>query len=177
MKGKTNSSQPAPLNATALGDAFSFMFNEDAKELFKVQSQNLIHQYNEIVDDRAYLYNLVELLGLLGLKSCQNNPYGQFYVRKVAKVRYFGTLCKANEVIPGIHKIINAINHMASQKWLKASLYNLGMMELASDPLDPSTKRFVIFSYLAVSPDHEQDVDLFAKGIEFQEGAVPPEFK
>ncbi len=71
--------------------------------------------------------------------------------------------------------MIEAINDMASKKWLVASLYNLGMMELASDPLDPSTKRFIIFSYLAPFHNHEKDVEIAYSHLEFQEGGVPRE--
>jgi hypothetical protein len=175
MKVRTTSSQPTPIGTTELGTAFINFFNAEAQEILKNQCDSLIYQYNEVVNDGAYLYNTIELLRLL--KVTKDNPATNSYIRKAAAVNFFGVTCKVNEVVPGIHKIVDAVNDMAKNKWLKASLYNLGMLELASDPLTPSTKRFVIFSYLAVDDKYQQDVDKAYGHLKFAEGGIPSEFK
>lgn len=176
IKGKT-SSQPAPLGTTNLDKAFINSFNQEAQAIFKKQAGGLLHQWNEALDDRAYLHGAIELLALLDIKSAEDNPADQFWVRTCAPVRFFGVTCEAKDVIPGINKMIAAVNDMAKNKWLKASLYNLGMLELASDPLTPSTKKFCIFSYIVVDPKFDVDATTAYGDIEFKEGGMPPEYK
>lgn len=169
----TTSSQPAPINTIPL-DTFEYLFNDDARELFKNRAMNLLHQYNTVNDERACMYGLFELAGLLGIKSAEFNPCVNFYTRQIVKVRFFGLQCQPNEVIPCIHRVIDAINDMASKKWLQASLYNLGMMELRDKDDKPI---FAVYSYLAPKVEHETDVESMYGHIEFLEGGMPPEFK
>lgn len=176
MKGQKTSS-PSPLYPDDQFSAFSMMFNEDAKKVFQTKAQGLIHQYNEPTDERHVLYGLFELAALLGIKAADDNPCGQMFQRKAARVRYFGFTCSPKDLDAARNKLIRIINDMASSKWLIASLYNLGTLELASDPLTPSTKRIAVFSYLAVRPECESAVDQTYSFAEFSEGGVPPEFK
>lgn len=169
----TTSNQPAPIKSIPL-DTFDHLFNDEAREVFKTKAYGLIHQYNTINDERAHMYNLFELASLLDVRSALHNPCINFYTHNFVKVKFFGLTCQPHEVIPCIYKVIEAINNMASNKWLQASLYNLGMMELR----DVDGKQsFAIFSYLAPKAEHEIDVEQAYSHIEFQEGGVPPEFK
>lgn len=176
MKGRTNSSPPT-LDAGDQYPAFKMMFNQHAQAIMNTKTQGLIHQYNEPTNERHVLYNLFELAALLGVKAAQDNPCAQMFVRKVAKVRFFGFTCEPHNLDKARDQLIRIINDMASSKWLIASLYNLGTLELASDPLMPGTKKFAIFSYLAVKPEHDADVDMTYSFVEFTEGGTPPEFK
>lgn len=177
MKGKTNSSPTPAIDVHDQYPAFQMLFNQAAKDVFATKATSTIYQYNEPTDERHIMYGLFELAALLGIKSADNNPCGQMYIRQAAKVRYFGFRCRPEDLDKARYKLARIINDMATSKWIIASLYNLGVMELASDPLTPSTKKVCVFSYLAVKPEHDQHVSDTYSFAEFIEGGLPPEFK
>lgn len=151
------------------------MFNDAAQAVFKNKCHNLIHQYNVPKHPGYYAYNTIELLALLGLKEAQDNPCEKLYDRKYAPVKFFGFRCDPADLDKARNKLVSIINDMAASKWIIASLYNLGTLELVSDPLTPGTRKICIFSYLAVDLDHEDDVKAVYSFAEFKEGGVPPE--
>jgi hypothetical protein len=67
-------------------------------------------------------------------------------------------------------QLIAVINEMAFNKQIKASLYNIGRMDLHGD------KECVIFSYLAIPTEHEDNVKKNYSWIQFPEGGIPPRF-
>lgn len=178
MKKGTTSSQPTPIGAINLADSFSGSFNQDALDIFQIQTNSLLYQWNHRNEhSRSYLYGLMELAGLLGIRAADQNPCGALFTRMATPVKFFGVTCEGHQVIPGVNRMIDAINSMAKNKWLKASMYNLGMMELQNEDPSVQTKRFVIFSYLVVDPQYDIDVVNQFGNLLFQEGGLPPEFK
>lgn len=179
MRATTSSRVPAQLhfedNPQYL--TYSHLFNDEAKEVFKTKAISNIHQYDVPIDERYVLYGLIELASLLGVQAADLNPCVNMFQRRLAKVRFFGFLCEPKDLDEARVKLINIINDMASNKWLIASLYNLGTMELANDPLNPSAKKILVFSYLAVKPEFDGFVDRAYSFAEFTEGGLPPEFK
>jgi len=173
----TTSSINHAIHTSELSEVFSFMFNDDAKQVFANKTYNLTHQYDIITSPLCNLYNTIELLALLDIKSANYNPCENLVVHTVSPVKYFGITCSSQDLDKARNKLIDAINDMASNKWLIASLYNLGTIELASDPLDPTTKRYIVFSYLAPYDEHIASVDAAYGWLQFQEGSIPPEFK
>ena len=177
MKGTKNSSPTPVFDAGDQYPAFKMMFNKHAQDIMNTKAQGLIHQYNEPTDERHVLYNLFELAALLGIQSASNNPCDQMFIRKVAKVKFFGFKCKPQDLDRARDKLIRIINDMAASKWLIASLYNLGTLQLANYPYTGGSGDIAVFSYLAVRPEFEEAVDMTYKFAEFSEGATPPEFK
>lgn len=179
--------QSLSLKTTASINLPNFGFNDDyaanehlfhpaAKELFKTQTQQLLYQYNESDHPYPELWDTIELLGLLGLKSAYHNPLEGTFTRKVAVVQHFGFVCDKKDIDKARRKVINIVNDMAASGWLKASLCNLGSMELGTNPMFPSIKnRVAVFSYVAVKHDHEGDVKNLYGNAMFKEGAMPPE--
>ena len=162
------------LNTIDLYPSFKHLFNRDAIEILKTQSYGMIHVYNEIIDERAHAHDLIDLLSLLKIESATPNPCYSFFVRKVACVKCFGICCNNNQIVHSIHKMISAINDMASNKQFIASLSNLGMIELFSE--DPNNKKFVVFSYIAIREEHQDDVNKNYGYLQFKEGGMPQEF-
>lgn len=160
---------------TDLFPQHSYKFNSDALNILSIKSNGTIYQYNEYVNPWGQeLYNIVDLLSLLRIKSAYDNPVQ--YVRCVAKVHHFGFTCHPSRVDAAVDKLISIINDMSSSKWINASMYNLGSIQLGKlDPADPD--RVCVFSYLAVKHNHEMDVQSTYGWATFQEGGLPPEFK
>ncbi len=163
------------IDTTDLFPQYQHKFNADALQVFKTKTNNLIHQYNDWSSPGGeHAYALVELLALLGIKSAINNPVQ--YVRSISVVQHFGFTCHPSRVDDAIDKISSAVNDMASSKWINASMYNLGLIQLGKlNPTDPD--RVCVFSYVAVKHAHEMDVETVYGWMKFKEGAVPPELK
>jgi hypothetical protein len=139
-----------------------------------VKAHGTMHQYNKPVNEWSYLFNLIELIALLGIKSAEHNPCQ--FTREVARVHCFGFTCQPSEVDKATLKLVAAINDMANSKWVMASLYNLGMIELQRvKPQDPH--KVCIVSYLAVPYDKETDLASAYSWLQFPDGGMPPEFK
>lgn len=154
------------------------LFNSEALKVFQTQTNSMLYQYNESTNKYPEFYNTIELLGLLGLKSAYQNPLEGTFRREIARVFYFGFTCQKGQEQGARMKLIRAINDMAASGWLKASLCNLGSMELGTNPLFPSIKdRVAVFSYVAVKHDCEGHVENTYANYMFPEGGLPPEFK
>ena len=146
------------------------MFNSEAKIAFATKANTMVHQYNE-KNGPSTLYEVTLLLEKLGLKSAQNNKFNSNYIHKYAIVMCFGFTCQLSEADDATKKLIIAINDIALNKRIKASLYNLGRMDLHGD------KECVVFSYLAIPSEYEEDVKKNYSQIQFPEGGLPPRFK
>lgn len=159
-------------------EANKHLFHPAALEVFKTQTPHMIYQYNDSDHPYPEFYDTIELLGLLGLKSAYHNPLEGTFTRKIAVVQHFGFVCDKKDIDKARRKVINIVNDMAASGWLKASLCNLGSMELAVNPMFPSIKnRVAVFSYVAIKHDCERYVkDLYGNAM-FKEGGMPPEFK
>lgn len=127
-------------------------------------------------DDRHSLYGVIELLALLGLKSCQDNPCIKFFDRKYAMVQCFGFTCDYADADDAAKRLITIINDMAASKWVVASLYNIGRFDLNGANGQPDG-RCCIVSYLAVPAEREADVKSTYGWLQFPEGGLPPRFK
>jgi hypothetical protein len=157
-------------NTTDIYSQYESLFSEDAKAAFSTRSNSMIHQYNEKVGPST-LYEVTVLLEKLGLKSAQDNKFGGNYVRKYAVVMCFGLTCQLSDADDATLELITQINDIALGKRIKASLYNIGRMDLYGG------QECVIFSYLAIPSEHEEDVKKNYGHIQFPEGGVPPRFK
>lgn len=160
---------------TNLFSQYSHKFNSDALSVLNIKTNGLIHQYNEWTTPWGeHLYAVSELLALLGIKAAYHNPVQ--YVRNIARVHYFGFTCHPSQIDEATNKLVSIINDMSSSKWVIASMYNLGSIELGKlNPADPD--KVCVFSYLAVKHNHETDVQNTYGWATFQEGGLPPEFK
>lgn len=172
---QSKTSSPTPLQAGDESSAFSFMFNDAAKAVFANKANGLVHQYSEPNRPEHSLYHLFELAALLGIKSADENPCETMFTRRFALVRFFGFTCHPNDLDKARNKLIAIINDMSTSKWVIASLYNLGTLEFASDPLTPTTKKIAVFSYLAVDSNFDEAVSATYNFAEFKEGGTPPE--
>ncbi len=141
-----------------------------------VHTPQMVYQYNEPTDERAIGFGLVELLALLGLKSAQDNPFGQMWTRKFSVVKGFGFTCDYINADEAAKRLITIINDIAASKWINASLYNIGRIDLNGQDGKPNGK-CCIAAYLAVKADHEEDVKSVYGWVQFPEGGVPPRFK
>jgi hypothetical protein len=113
----------------------------------------MVYQYSESDNAFPEFYDAIELLGLLGLKSAYYNPLEGTFTRKIAVVQHFGFVCDKKDVDKARLKLIGIVNDMAASGWLKASLCNLGSLELGINPMFPSIGDMVItisnvFNYL-----------------------------
>ena len=169
-----NSSAPInthPFQTTIdLYPTYKHLFNGEARIAFNTKTYNMIHQYNEKTGPST-LYEVTLLLEKLGLKSAKNNTFSGNYTRKCAIVMCFGFTCQLSEVDDATKKLITTVNDIAFGRRIRASLYNLGRMDLHGG------KECVVFSYLAIPSEHEEDVKKNYGWIQFPEGGVPPRFK
>lgn len=156
-------------------DKYKHLFNQEALDVFKTQTSNMIFQYNVWTDPWGQeLYNLIELVALLGVKEADNNPAK--YTCKYSRVLSFGYTCSPNQVDDAAAKLIQAINDMAANKWINASMYNLGIIELGKiNDTDPD--RVCVVSHLAVKAEHDMDATETYGMLMFQEGGLPKEYK
>lgn len=129
----------------------------------------MVHQYNE-KNGPSTLFDVTLFLEKLGLKEAQDNPFDGNYIRKFSIVMCFGFMCKNSDADDAAKQLIDIINVMATNKWINASLYNIGRMNLFGG------EECVIFSYLAVPTEHEEHVKTNCSA-QFPEGGVPPRFK
>jgi len=129
-----------------------------------------IHQYNEKVGPTT-LYEVTRLLALLKLKSAQDNPFSGNYQRKIAVMTCFGFHCDQVDADSAAKKLITIINDMAASKWIKASLYNMGRMDI------PGSQECMVISYVAIPSEFEDDVKTVYGWVQFPEGGLPPRFK
>jgi hypothetical protein len=157
-------------NTADIYQQYESFFNEEAKMAFSARSNSMIHQYNEKVGPST-LYEVTVLLEKLGLKSAQDNTFAGNYIRKFAIVMCFGFMCQISEADDATKKLITHINDLALDKRIKASLYNIGRMDLYGG------QECVIFSYLAIPSEHEEYVKKNYGHIQFPEGGTPPRFK
>ena len=180
LKSKTtiSNSPDFPLNWTEEYNKYESLFHPKAKEVFKNVTRNLIYQYNQSEHKYYQMYDVIELLGCLGLKEAESNPLEHTFERKLAIVRYFGFTCRKKDKYQACHKLIGVINDMAASDWLVASLVNLGSLELGINPMFPSINdRVAVFSYVAVKEEYSNIVTDLYRNCEFTEGGIPPEFK
>lgn len=178
----TNSNYSSPpvthpfITTIHLYPKFEQFFNKEAKAICNLQTNGMVHQYVESNHEWSHLHGLMELIALLGIKSAKHNPCEKFFDRKYAMVHCFGFSCEANKIDAATIELINNVNDMASNKFVNASLYNLGMMKLGKhDPADPDM--YCVFSYLAVPHEHEATVKSKYSHLQFPEGGLPPRFK
>lgn len=134
-----------------------------------------VHQYNEKTGNST-LYDVTELLAKLGLKSAQDNPFDGNYTRKYALLQCFGFRCELTDVDEAAKKLITVINDMAANKWIKASLYNIGKIDLNGVDGLPNGECMIV-SYLAIPSEFEANVKSTYGWVQFPEGGIPPRFK
>jgi hypothetical protein len=157
---------------------FKAHFNSEALNALNIKTSHMLHQYNNVINQHHVLFNTIELLALLGLKSAYNNPCEAMYVREIAKVECFALSCQDYQINQVANELICAINDMALHQCIRASLYNLGLMEVnaSSDP-NVQDKRYVVYSYLAIDHTKEQFVKSNYGNLMCVEGGMPTEFK
>ena len=108
---------------------YQHLFNSEAIKAFSNRTHNMVHQYNEKTGPST-LYEVTLLLEKLGLKSAQDNRFSGNYIRKYSIVMCFGFTCKNSDADDAAKQLIDIINVMATSKWINASLYNIGRMDL-----------------------------------------------
>lgn len=135
----------------------------------------MVEQYNEKTG-HSTLYDVTELLRKLGLKTAQNNDFPGNWTRKYALVTCFGFRCDNADADEATKRLVTIINDMASSKWIKASLYNIGRVDLNGNDGLPNGECMII-SYLAIPSDYEKDVKSAYGWVQFPEGGIPPRFK
>jgi len=176
ISNPTTFNSSAPINthpferAIDLYPTYKHLFNGEARIAFNTKAYKMIHEYNEKIGPST-LYEVTLLLEKLGLKSAKDNPFDGNYIRKYALVMCFGFTCQLSEADDATKILVTTINDIALGRPIRASLYNLGRMDLHGG------KECVVFSYLAIPSEHEEEVKKNYGWIQFPEGGLPPRFK
>lgn len=168
----------APLNVHDLRPFFTKFLTPQAIKALNNKTGDHVYQYNEIVPnsgDGSYKDMLINLLKKFELKTAEDYQHQGNYIRKLALVKSFGITCNQTNIVAASLKLVDVINSLAKHNYIKASLMDLGMLELYNE--DPNSKKFVIFSYLAITDEHSKEVDNIFNNYIFPEGGIPMEFK
>jgi len=141
---------------------FANSFSPKATATLQNKTHNLVHQYNEI----HYAGRLMRLLGKLGVKTCSGykDESLDLYVRRADMVRYVASRADKANLPKAIEKVIATVNHLADKDFTKASMVQLGVLELM--PVDRPEPEYVVLSYITLTE----------KGFEYVQNNMPQMF-
>lgn len=90
----------------------------------------------------------------------------------IDEVRYFGAVAVGErKIFDACQKVANAVNHYADRGFVTGVLCKLIMLQLATEP--HQLKRWVVCSYVALSPEGIEYLKTNPTKVEFSVGGLP----
>lgn len=149
-------------------------FSDEAGKVLHNKVGSLLYQTNEQVGHEG----LARLLAKLKIKSAQvaidTNKAG--LIRTMYMCFYFGGSCERKNTHIVINELIDMMNDLASKQFIKATLAPLSIMKMAKpvNPFEP--QKYIVVSYIHLTPAGEQYAKSTYPKLWFLEGEVPNEF-
>ena len=148
---------------------FDHAFSEKAKVAMSNKIQDLVYQYNEKIE----VAQLFKLLGRLGFQRYESfiNVESEVYLRQVDLVHFIARSATKEDLPKAIESVIATVNHVADLNFTKASLVQLGVIEMHRfDKIDPE---FAVFSYITLTQKGSDYVKQNLSDMFISEGGVP----
>lgn len=164
---------PQEFKALDLVPIMSPYLNMEVQDLIKNKKcHTTIVQWNRKVGGSEYegqeAYALGLLLDKLKIRSYEDLLKSNI-VRELSYVRYYGRCTTPDKVADVALLMTNMLNDLASKNLIRAVLAPLMSIQLVGG-------KVAIVSYIAVDQPNEALVQSMYGSLQFQEGAVPPEF-
>lgn len=149
------------------------------KKYFNPKAQlamaNKASDTNHVYDVQVGHEKLWQFLAKLGIKKAKedldNNNIG--YKRQVVKIHYLAIRSDRTDLVKAVERLIVSINTMADLGFLRASMFELAVLRLAQDPMNPTKDEAIVVSYLTVSPAGEQWLAANMPKLSAQPGQLP----
>lgn len=147
---------------------FKHRFNEKALKTLENRTHNQIYEYNDEIPAGKSLV----ILGKLGLKSCKKFTNGDaLYTRKIDCVRFIASRTTKDKLHTAVEKVIATVNHLADKGFTKASLMQLGVLEIM--PIDRPEKEFIVLSYITLTEKGYKYVQNQLPNMFVEEAGIP----
>lgn len=126
---------------------FKHSFSPKAQATMDNKTMHQVYQYNVVGHG-----GMLTLLGRLGLVTCamyKEQDSSQIYFRKADLVNYVAIRATKDKLPLAIEKVINTVNEVADKGFTKASLVQLGVLEL--HPIDLPEPEYAVISYITLT--------------------------
>lgn len=93
-------------------------------------------------------------------------------IKVIDQVRYFGAQAVGErKIFDACQKVANIVNLYANKGYVTGVLVKLCLMQLATEPFQ--LERYIVFSYVSLSPEGLEYLKLNPTKVEFPEGGLP----